>query len=441
MTDGPNQDRKAPPAGISMLQVFLSWRMAVVLLTGFSSGLPFALTGVTLQVWMKSAGIDLTVIGLFAIVTLPYTLKFVWSPLMDRFVPPFLGRRRGWMLVSQGALVLGIAAMAFSNISAGPLFIAAMALLVAFFSASQDIAIDAYRTEILGPQELGAGASLYIMGYRFGLICSGALALILADHMTWQSVYLLMAAAMSVGIVTTLLAPEPAVGVRPPQSLAQAVVLPFVEFLRRRGGMEILLFILIYKLDAAMVQAMMTPFMVETGFSNTDIGAVTQGFGIVATIVGTLIGGAVMTRLGIHRSLWTFGLLQGLAGLSFTTLALLGHNYPMMVAAIGVENVCSGMATSAFAGFIMSQCDKRFTATQFALLTSLMALGRVLAGMPAGWLAKMVGWPAYFMVSMLIAVPGLLLLLRYRSWQRMPAERTGLCSQEQQVTSKAGVTP
>jgi PAT family beta-lactamase induction signal transducer AmpG len=318
------------------------------------------------------------------------------------------------------ALIASLAALAFSSVHQ-PWIIAGLAVLVAFFSASQDIVIDAYRTEILRPDELGAGASLYIAGYRVGLICSASLAMRLAEHHSWQVVYLIMAGGMLIGVLTTLLAPEPAVGVPAPRTIAQAVVLPLTEFLRRRGAIEMLLFILIYKLDWAMIYAMTTPFLVAAGFENKSIGDAT-GLGIFATISGAVIGGAAMTRVGIHRSLWIFGLLQGLAGLSFTLLALMGKNYPMMVTAIVVENVCSGMATAAFAGFIMSLCDKRFTATQFALLTSLMALCRVLAGMPAGWLAKNIGWPNYFIVATLIAIPGLLLLLRYRRWQGVMLE-------------------
>jgi PAT family beta-lactamase induction signal transducer AmpG len=395
--------------------------MAVVLLTGFSCGLPLALTDTTLQAWLKSGGVDLAVIGLLAGVTLPYALKFLWSPLMDRFVPPFLGRRRGWMVLCQLALAAAINGMALLGLAEGPMALAGLALVVAFCSASQDIVVDAYRAEILGPEELGAGAGVYIMGYRVGIICSGALALILADRMPWRTVYQLMAAGMAVGLIATLLAPEPKLTAPPPRTMRQAVELPFAEFLRRRGAVEMLLFILIYKFDAAMVGKMMTPFMLETGFTMTDVGAVTNGLGIFATIGGAILGGAAVTRLGIRRSLWTFGLLQGLAGLSFTLLAVVGHHYPMMIAAIVVENVCSGMATAGFVGFLMSLCDKRFTATQFALLSSLMALGRTLAGMPAGWIAKQVGWPTYFVISMLVAIPGLLLLLRYPSWQRTPA--------------------
>ncbi|MEI7836412.1 MAG: AmpG family muropeptide MFS transporter [Planctomycetota bacterium] len=396
-------------------QVFVSWRMAVVLLMGFSSGLPLALSGATLLLWAGEAGVSLETIGLFAAVALPYTLKFLWSPLMDRYVPPLLGRRRGWMLLCQIAVAGGVAAMAAVGMS-DLRVLAALAMLVAFFSASQDIVIDAYRAEALTPRELGAGTALYIMGYRVGMIGSGALALVLADRMSWPAVYAVMAAGMGVGIVATLLAPEPAAGVRPPATLREAVVMPFVEFLRRRRAFEMLLFILIYKLDAAMVSWAMNLFMRDIGFSKTVIG-INQGVGIAAMIAGATLGGAGVAALGIRRSLWIFGLLQGLAGASFTALALLGHNYPMMVGAILAENVCAGMATSAFIAFLMSLCDKRFTATQVAMLTSLMALGRVTAGVPSGWLAAQVGWAWFFVVATVIAVPSLLLLLRYRTWE------------------------
>ncbi|MCY2926806.1 MAG: AmpG family muropeptide MFS transporter [Planctomycetota bacterium] len=396
-------------------QVFVSWRMAAVLLMGFSSGLPLALSGTTLQLWAQEAGVSLETIGLFAAVALPYTLKFLWSPLMDRYVPPLLGRRRGWMLFCQVGLAGGVAAMA--SVGMSHLWaLGALAMFVAFFSASQDIVIDAYRAEALAPKELGAGTALYIMGYRAGMIGSGAMAFVLADYMSWPAVYAVMAAGMGIGVAATLLAPEPQAGVRPPSTLRDAVVLPFAEFLRRRGAIEMLLFIVIYKLDAAMVAWAMNLFMRDIGFTKTAIG-INQGVGIVAMIAGATLGGAGIAALGIRRSLWIFGLFQGLAGASFTALALLGHNYAMMVGAILAENLCAGMATSAFIAFLMSLCDKRFTATQFALLTSLMALGRVTAGVPSGWLADRIGWPAFFLVATIIAAPSLLLLLRYRRWE------------------------
>lgn len=400
----------------SFLAVFRSPRLFWILLLGFSSGIPLALTGTTLQAWMTKEKVDLAVIGIFSLVGLPYTVKVLWAPLMDRFIPPFLGRRRGWMLVTQFALAAAIAAMAFSDPAGATTLFAALALLVAFTSASQDIVVDAYRTEVLEPQELGPGASVHILGYRVAMLTSGALALVMADHLPWKTVYLLMSASLFVGVAASLLSPEPRLHERPPASLKEAVVEPFSEFLSRRGAVEILLFILLYKLDVVMAMALMTPFILELGFTMTDIGAVTKGFGMAATIVGTLAGGAVVARAGMKTSLWVFGILQSVSTLSFLALARLGHHYPMMVTAIGLENLCSGMGTAAYAAFLMSLCDKRFTATQYALLTGLMALTRVVAGAPTGYLVKAFGWEWYFLISALAAVPGLLLLLRYSRW-------------------------
>jgi PAT family beta-lactamase induction signal transducer AmpG len=406
-----------------ILRAFTSWRMAVVLLLGFSSGLPLALTATTLQAWMKSENIDLTVIGLFSLVGLPYGLKFIWAPAMDRFIPPFLGRRRGWMLVFQLALVVSIAAMAFTSPVRFPVATAVIAVLIAFFSASQDIVVDAYRTDLVEKEEMGPAAALYIAGYRIAMLVSGALALILSDYLSWRDVYLLMAAAMGIGVVASLFAPEPKEAGKPPQTIADAVVLPFLEYFKRQGAFEVLLFIILYKIDVVIAMAMTTPFLLEMGFTKTDIGAVTKGFGLVATLTGTLAGGALMVRLGMQRSLWAFGLSQGISGLSFMLLAHLGHHYPMMVAAIAIENFCSGMGTAAFTAFMMSICDKRFTATQYALLTSVMGLSRVLGGAPTGYLAKALGWEQYFLLSVLAMAPGLLLLTRYSKWHLAPTTK------------------
>jgi len=399
-----------------ILRAFTTWRMAVILLLGFSSGIPLALTGTTLQAWMKSEGADLTVIGLFSLVGLPYVLKFLWAPLMDRYIPPFLGRRLGWILLSQVALVVAIIAMAFTSPVALPVAAAVIAVLISFFSASQDIVVDAYRTDLAETDEVGPAASLYIAGYRIALLVSGALALILADHLPWRTVYLLMAATMTIGILATLFAPEPKTPGTPPQSIAEAVMLPFMEYFHRKGALEILAFIVLYKIDVVIAMAMTTPFLLEIGFSKTDIGAVTKGFGLIATLLGTLTGGALMVRLGMKRSLWVFGLSQGISGLSFTALAHVGHHYPMLVAAIAAENFCSGMGTAAFTAFLMTLCDKRFSATQYALLTSMMGLSRVVGGAPTGYLAKAVGWELYFFISVLAMIPGLLLLSRYSKW-------------------------
>jgi PAT family beta-lactamase induction signal transducer AmpG len=409
----------------SILSVFRSPRLFWVLLLGFSSGIPLALTGTTLQAWMATEKIDLTIIGVFSLVGLPYSVKYLWAPVMDRFIPPFLGRRRGWMLVTQLGLVLTIAAMAFSDPAGATTLFAVLAFLVAFVSASQDIVVDAYRTEVLEPAELGPGAGVHIMGYRIAMLTSGAIALILADRLPWKTVYLLMAGSLLVGAVASILSPEPALKEKPPASLKEAVVEPFIEFLSRPGAVGILLFVILYKLDVVMATALTTPFMLELGFTKTDIGAVTKGLGMAATIVGTLAGGAVVARVGMKASLWIFGILQSVSTLAFLTLARLGHHYPAMVAAIGLENLCSGMGTAAYAAFLMSLCNKRFTATQYAILTSLMALTRVLVGAPTGYLAKTYGWEIYFLVSMLAAVPGLLLLLQYSRWTAPSLTTTG----------------
>jgi len=400
----------------SLFAVFRSPRLFWILLLGFSSGIPLALTGTTLQAWMATEKIDLEVIGVFSLVGLPYTAKYLWAPIMDRFVPPFLGRRRGWMLVTQIGLVLAISAMAFSDPAGATGIFAVIAFLVAFVSASQDVVVDAYRTEVLEPVELGPGAGVHILGYRIAMLTSGAIALILADRLPWKTVYLLMAGSLMVGVVASLFSPEPRLKEKPPASLKEAVVEPFVEFLSRPGALGILLFVILYKLDVVMATALTTPFMLELGFTKTDIGAVTKGFGMAATIVGTLAGGAFVARAGMLASLWLFGVLQSVSTLAFLALARLGHHYPMMVAAIGLENLCSGMGTAAYAAFLMSLCNKRFTATQYALLTSLMAITRVIVGAPTGFMARALGWELYFLVSMLAAAPGLLLLLRYPRW-------------------------
>jgi PAT family beta-lactamase induction signal transducer AmpG len=262
---------------------------------------------------------------------------------------------------------------------------------------------------------------VHILGYRVAMLTSGAIALILADRMPWRLVYLLMAGSLAVGIFASLLAPEPEIAGKPPRTLREAVVDPFLEFFARPGAVVILLFVVFYKLDVVMALALVTPFLLELGFTKTDIGAVTKGLGMAATIVGTLAGGAVVARAGMKASLWIFGVLQSVSTLSFLVLARLGHHYPMMVAAIGIENLCSGMGTAAYAAFLMSLCDRRFTATQYALLTSLMAVTRVVAGAPTGFLAKAYGWETYFLVSALAAIPGLLLLLRYDRWRGAPA--------------------
>ncbi len=401
----------------SILSIFTNRRMLTIFLFGFSSGVPLSLVGSTLQAWMATQKVDLAVIGIFSLVGLPYTLKFFWAPALDRFVPPFLGRRRGWILIAQLGLIGSIAAMAFFDPALSPGVIACIALSVAFFSASQDVVVDAYRTEILVPSEYGMGAAVANLGYRLAMLFSGAFALILADHLPWGQVYLVMAAAMSVGILTNLLSTEPILKARAPRSMKEAVIEPLREFFQRRGVVELVSFIVVYKLDVVVTLALMTAFMLELGFTSTEIGTVSKGFGLVATIAGTFVGGAWFMRLGMERSLWIFGILQGISGLCFIALARLGHSYPMMIAAISSENFFSGMGNAAYSAFLMSLCNPKFTATQFALLTSLMALTRTIAGTPTGWLAKAVGWETYYVIALLLMIPGLLLLTRFKKWQ------------------------
>jgi PAT family beta-lactamase induction signal transducer AmpG len=402
----------------NLLHVLGNRRMGVTLILGFSSGIPLALTGSTLQAWLTQEKVDLTTIGIFSLVGMPYTLKFLWSAVMDRYVPSFFGRRRGWILITQILLILGIVGMGVTHPATSPFQMALIAFLVAFFSASQDIVVDAWRTEVLKPEEYGLGAGTYTMGYRLAMIVSGAFALILADRMPWSRVYFWMALSMGVGALTTMfLAPEPEIRETPPRTLKEAVVLPLVDFFKRKGSLEVLAFIVLYKMDVVVALAFTTTFMLQLGFTKTDIGVVNKGVGMIATLVGTFAGGIVMTRLGVKRSLWIFGILQGLGNLTFVALAHVGKNYPLMVAAITTENLLSGMGTAAYSAFLMMLCNPKFTATQYALLTSLMAFTRVLAGPPSGFLAEHVGWEMYFLIAISLMTPGLLLLTRFDRWK------------------------
>lgn len=391
--------------------------MFVMLLLGFSAGIPYALTAGTLQAWLATENVDIKTIGLFALVGIPYNWKFVWAPFMDRFFPKFLGRRRGWMIVTQIGLAAAIAGMALTSPSYSLTTMAALAVLVAFFSSSQDIVVDAYRTEALKQEEYGAGSGVYIMGYRLAMLVSGALALIMADHYSWKTVYLFMAATIIVGIIGTLIAPEPETQ-KPPKTIAEAVVAPLKEFFSRPGALEVMLFILLYKLDSAVASALMTKFFLDMGFTKTDIGAVTKVFGLVATIIGTLLGGALIPKLGMKRALIIFGILQGATNLLFLWMAKVGAERSALIATIAGENLAGGMGTAAYAAFLMSLCNQRFTATQYALLTSLMAVPTKIIAAPTGFLQAAVGWEQYFVISTLLAIPGLLMLTRFNHWKR-----------------------
>jgi PAT family beta-lactamase induction signal transducer AmpG len=390
--------------------------MLVALVMGFACGLPLLLTITVLQAWMKEQGVDLTVIGMMSLVGLPYTLKFLWAPVLDRFTLPFLGRRRGWLLLAQAALMVSISGLGFTDPGENPWMMAVAASLVTFFSASQDIVVDAYRREDLPDEELGMGSSLYVNGYRVGMLLASGGGLIMADHMPFFMVYQIMAACMLPGVVTTLLAPEPKIDEGTPESMKEAVFDPLIEYFSRRSALWILAFILFYKIGDTMAGTMTIPFYLDIGFSKTQIGAVVKLFGFWATVAGTLIGGVIMLRLEINRSLWIFGFLQALSTAGFAVLARVGNSLPLLSTVIAFENLSSGMGTAAFIAFMASITHKKFTATQYALLSSLMGIPRVMASAPTGFFVKSMGWVSFFIACTLIAAPGMLLLFKFAPW-------------------------
>ncbi|MBS4033300.1 MAG: MFS transporter [Ignavibacterium sp.] len=397
------------------LRVFRSRRIAVITFLGFSSGLPLALTGSTLQAWMAVAGVDLRTIGIFALAGLPYTLKFLWAPLMDRFVPPMLGRRRGWIIATQITLVAGISAMAFSSPQHAPVVLAVMAFSVAFASASQDIVIDAYRTDLLREKERGAGVGVFVTGYRVAALVSGALALIFSDHIGWRNTYLLMAGIMGLGILATLIGPEPDGQILPPGSMKEAVWGPMKDYFSRDSAFMLLLLIILYKLGDAYAGTLTTAFLIKgMGFSVSEVGTINKALGFVSMIAGAILGGALMVRLQLFRSLLAFGILQVVSNLSFMALALVGKSYGLLVFAVAFENFSGGMGTAAFVSLLMAMCNRRFTATQYALLSSLAALGRIFISPTSGFLVEFAGWPVFFFVTFLAGLPGLALLWRLR---------------------------
>ena len=366
---------------------------------------------------MTDEKVDLAVIGLFSLVGLPYTVKFFWAPVMDRYVPPLFGRRRGWILISQTLLMLAIGSFSLLSPAEFPWIVAFLAVLVSFLSASQDIVVDAYRRDLLHDEELGLGSALAVNGYRIGMLISGAFALILADHISWNMVYLLLAASLFIGIITTCLAPGLNKEGFPPKSLREAVTEPFVDYFKRLGAFEILAFIFLYKVGDVMASSMTTPFILKMGFTKTELAAVVKTFGIFATIAGGLVGGILLIKLGLFKGLLIFGILQAVSTLSFSALASLGAYSSVLAATVAFENLTSGMGASAFTAFMASLCNKRFTATQYALLSSLMGMPRVIVSAPTGFLAERVGWVAFFIYCTLAAIPGLIFLSRYRVWQ------------------------
>jgi MFS transporter, PAT family, beta-lactamase induction signal transducer AmpG len=406
-------------------------RMLICVFTGFSSGLPLYLLFNLLPAWLRSEQVDLKTIGLFALIQFPYTWKFLWSPLLDRYVVPVLGRRRGWMLLTQIALLLVIALLGGFSPQRDIMAIAYTATLLALLSATQDIALDAYRRELLPDSELGLGNSVHVNAYRVAGLVPGSLSLVLADHMPWNMVFLITALFMLPGMAMTLLVSEPH-RASPPKTLREAVVEPFHEFITRQGwqnALLILAFLLLYKLGDSMCTALATPFYLDMGFSKTDIGLVAKNAGLWPAVIGGLLGGLWMVKIGINRALWLFGVVQIVAIFGFAWLAFMGLHTEVGGAeltdlglVIGLEALGVGLGTAAFVAFIARTTNPAYTATQFALFTSLMAVPRTFANAATGWLVEAMGWMGFFLLCAVLALPGMLLLLKVAPWGAGPQQ-------------------
>jgi PAT family beta-lactamase induction signal transducer AmpG len=448
-----NQNSHRQSNWLRSAAVYADRRVLAILFLGFSSGLPLALTFGTLSIWLVEEGVSKTAIGLFALVGAPYTFKFLWSPLVDRLTLPFFtrrfGQRRGWTILTQLALMAAIFGLGSVTPSHSPMMTAFLALLVVFCSASQDIVIDAYRVEILTERQYGAGAAMIVLGYRIGMLVSGAGALYLSSFFGWHVTYAVMAGLMIVGIGTILVNPEPErlasresarlesriseyLAARPHLRgitarifawVSTAVVAPFAEFMGRRGWLMVLLFILLYKFGDALAGVMSNPFYIELGFTKIEIANISKAFGLAATISGGVIGGMIVSRLGIIKSLFICGILQMISNLVFVLQAMAGHNLTMLVLTIGIENFSGGMGTAAFVAYLSSLCNMAYTATQYALLSSFMAFGRTMLSSSGGWLADNMNWVAFFIVTTIAALPGLVLLVWMVRHFKTPGDR------------------
>lgn len=408
----------------SRLPLYLQPRLLTIFVMGFASGLPLALSSATLFFWLAETGIALATIGLFALVGTPYNLKFFWAPFIDRVRLPvltqILGRRRSWMLLSQLGLMASIAILGFSQPELTPMITAISALSVAFFSASQDIVIDAYRIEILDRDEQGAGAAMTQAGYRLGAIAAGAGALFLAEQLDWSIVYAVMAVLVFVGMIAAILAPDPdkrnplILEVQKETGFRSMIVDPFVEFFQRNKpttAIIILAFILLYKFGDAYAGVMAYPFYYEMGFTKSEIATVSKIFGVIATVIGVFVGGVIVKRYGIMKSLLGCGILQMLSNLMYAAQSIAGHDVQFLYFTIGIENLSGGMGSAAFVAYLSVLCNVAYTGTQFALFTSFMAFGRTILSASSGWVVELTGWFDFFLISTIVALPGLLLLL------------------------------
>lgn len=400
-----------------LFKQYLSPRVFPLLFLGVASGLPLALTGGTFQAWATVENVSLTNIGFLTLVGAAYTFKFLWAPFIDRYAPPFLGRRRGWMVITQVLLGLVMIAMGFLSPSQNLVPLAILATVVAFLSATQDIAFDAYSTEVLEAEERASGAAIRTLGYRLGMIISGGLGITLAIRwLDWGGMYMAMGGLMFLFAIVTLLSPE-APEVQAPRNLEEAFVVPFKEFFSRPEAWMILLLIVFYKLGDAFAGALSTTFLIRGAeFSAETVAWVNKTLAMIATIVGALFGGALMSKLGLYRSLMLFGVLQAVSNLAYWVVSLFPQNLPIMVTAVGIENLCGGMGTATFVALVMGLCNIKYTATQFALLTALSTVGRVfLAGPLAPPIIQALGWSHFFLFTVVVALPGLILLRLHKA--------------------------
>ncbi len=405
------------------LKVMVSWKMMVMFFFGFSSGFPYYIVKEALKFWMMDANVDIGKIGLFALAGLPYSFKFVWSPLMDGFVPPFLGRRRGWILMAQVGLMITIALIGQFDPQLSLWWIALFAVCINFFGASQDIALDAFRREYLVSNELGFGTGVWMNAWRLGTFVSIGLSVLADYNFAWSTIFFMLSGIMGVGVVTTLLVPEP-IRDMVPMTAKQAIIEPFVEFFSRNYAIWILIFILMYKIGDNMASTMTIPFIVKMGFSKADYFVIVKGVGMLGLFGGVLVGGFVMIRLGIAKALYIFGGLQAVSTACFAFLYIIDHSgtfwavysQSLLAAIVAFEFFATGMGQAAYATYMAIQTNKRFTATQYALLTSLMALPGNVAAATTGYLAKFVGWDLFYYFCALIAIPGMLILLKIAPW-------------------------
>ena len=405
---------------LSDWRIYFNQRMLTLIFLGFSSGLPLFVLINLVQAWLAKAQIDIKALGLFTLVMFPYPWKFLWSPLMDRFSFGSLGRRRGWMMFTQVALFLCIGSMGMLDPKSDFFWVIVAAILVAFFSASQDIVIDAFSREILSDNEQGLGAAVKVNAYKIAGLVPGALSLILADHIAWAWVFWITAAFMLPGLLCTLWVKEPQSYGAPPKNLEEAVVMPFKEFINRKGWYDalcVLAFIFLYRLGDSMAATLATKFFLDLGFQLTQIGVVAKLTLFWGSIAGGIVGGIWMIKLGINRALWIFGVAQALSILGFAVLAKAGPNEVLLGVVLAGEAFGVGLGTAAFVAFIARTTDPRYTATQFALFTSLAAVPRTFTTALIGYIVTETGWFNFFLICFAIALPGMLLLFKVAPWK------------------------